>query len=470
MTPAPSTWREDAPALRPYQEEAVAWLGKRGSYGLFDEMRLGKTVTTLRDFCNVKESKPEARLLVVAPNNVIYNSWQPEVEKWTTLSCEVASGSARQRVAAIESGADVTVIAYDNIARELGRLNAQRYYYSLFDEAHAIKGPKTARTKAALSLRCVKRGMVTATPMLNRVDELWAPLFMIAPREFPSYWNFVTRYAVFGGYEGRQIIGIQNSQELRARMAPHCLRRLRRDVMADMPAPIPATTYVDLHPKQRAMYDTAVNELKIEIENGDIHEFDNPLTRLLRLRQIIATPACLGGDDDSAVLDAALDEIIGTDPQRKIVVFTQFLGAIRAMTARLDALGIGHAFIQGEGSTASSRADTIKEWSTDPRQRVLVASYGVAREGIDLSAADKGICLDLQWVPALQAQAEARLVNIARKQVPEIVRIHTRKTVDARVQALLANKQLAFNEIVEDNEFEKKVQALTLRELLEDAA
>jgi SNF2 family DNA or RNA helicase len=466
----PSCWRTDAPPLRPYQEAAVEWLSKRGSYGLFDEMRLGKTVTTLRDFANVREQKRDARLLVVAPNNVIYNSWRPEVEKWTTLSVEVASGTALQRVAAIEAGADVTVIAYDNLARELDRLNEQRFYYSLFDEAHAIKGPKALRTKAALALRCAKRGMVTATPMLNRVDELWALLFMIAPREFPSYWNFVTRYAVFGGYEGRQIIGIQNSAELRAKMGPYCLRRLRREVMADMPMPEPVATFVDLAPKQRAMYDTAVNELKVEIESGEIHEFDNPLTKLLRLRQIIATPACLGAPDESAVLDAAMEEILGTDPNRKIVVFTQFLGAIHAMRQRLDAAGIGHAFIQGEGSTASSRAETILEWAGSPRQRVLLASYGVAREGIDLSAADKGICLDLQWVPALQAQAEARLVNLARKQVPEIVRIHTRKTVDARVLRLLQEKQIAFNEVIEDNEFDRKVQAITLRELLEDAA
>jgi SNF2 family DNA or RNA helicase len=459
------TWRDDAPPLRHYQIDALDWLSKRGSYGLFDEMRLGKTATVLKDFDNTRATWRDARLLVVAPNNVILNAWQPEVMKWTTFSVEVATGTAKQRKAAINAGSDVLVIAYDNLARELNDLNAQRFYYGCYDEAHSVKGFKALRTKAALSLRLAKRGVVTATPMLNRVDELWPLLHLAAPKEFPSYWSFLTRYAVYGGYEGRQIVGIQNEAELRAKMAPYCLRRLRRDVMADLPDPTPVDLFVDLAPAQRAMYDTAVDELKIMIENKVVDEFENPLVRLLRLRQIIGTPACVGGPDDSAILDAAMEQIVGTDPRRKIVVFTQFLGVIEALRKRLAAAGIDAHHIQGEGMTARSRSETISAFSTDS-SRVLIASYGVAMQGIDLSAADLGICLDVMWVPMLQKQAESRMVNVERRQIPEIIRFHGKRTVATRVLSILREKQNASDSVLDNNEIEKVLSSMSLTELL----
>lgn len=697
------TWRDDAPPLRHYQQDAVEWMSKRGSYGLFDEMRLGKTMTLLRDWHNVRQTQPGARLLIVAPNNVILNAWLPEVQKWTTYGAEVATGTALQRQNAIEAGAPVTIIAYDNIAKELQRLQDQRFYYGGFDEAHAIKGWKTQRTKAAMSLRLAKKGLVTATPMLNRVDELWPMLAMISPRDFGTYWQFVNKFCntpdapiwmgdgsfkpigeiqvgdvvmgwtegashrrrlvhsvververrlapevikatlesgrfvkctpdhvwlsgnhnpdhmwvrirgdkphrkatlsfvvdplgdptpeqakaagwiggmydgegsrysiaqslsynpevhaaigerlkvlgipysnfddrvsflggrstwvkllnwsdpvkrdwlegrlltqlnrtrdrvvhvedlgpgevvsmqttsgnyvawgyasrncVFGGYENKQIIGIQNVARLKALMEPHCLRRKRADVMADMPPPVPIDIMVDLLPPQRKMYDDAVADLRIEIEKQIVSEFDNPLTRTLRLRQIIGTPACFGAPDDSAILDAATDHLLGSDPDRKTVIFSQFLDVLAAMGNRLDALDIGWHRIQGEGMTARRRADEITAWNHDS-SRVMLASYGVGREGVDLSAADLGICLDLQWVPALQLQAESRMVNVERRQIPEIIRFHARKTVSTRVLRILSEKQANFDTIVEVDEFVKAlVSTYTLSELLDD--
>lgn len=459
-------------ALYPYQREGVEWLRRRRAGILADEPGLGKSLQVLVDFALLRQHKPEARTLLVAPNLVIFKWAEQEISKWSTYSVEVASGTPLQRKAAIRAGADITIIAYDNLSRELVGLNEQRYYNLLFDESHNIKNVKAIRTKAALQLRGVRRTLITGSPLLNRVDELWPQLFMIAPAEFPNYWGFLNRYAVFGGYESRQIVGVQNARELRERLAPLMLRRLVKDVGDQIPPRRNIQVFVDMHPEQAKAYKQAKDELKIEIDGELLHEFDNPLTKFMRLRGISNTLAAVGGKDVSAKLDRAVElvEEIGSD--HKIVIFSGDLTTLHCMRDRLHKIGINAPIlagtVDGQRMDARARQPLIDAFQTQAQPRVLLASHGVSREGIDLYAADYGVVLDKMWQPQLQEQEYRRLQRTGQKSDRvTFYELFSRKTVEERVEKILAAKEITFETVIAETDLKRTLVDELIRSLNE---
>lgn len=458
-------WRPDALPLRPYQAEGVEWMSKRGSYLLADEMGLGKTAMILKDFSLMREKIPKARLLVVSPNLNLYTPWQDEIEKWTTFSAEVATGSPTKRAKAIDAKADVTVIAYDNIDRELARLNSTGFEYVIFDEAHKIKNPKSKRTKAAFNLRSMKRGLSTGTPILNRVDELWPLLFIIDPVRFHNYWTFLNKYAVFGGYENKQVIGVQNAAELRAIVNPLMLRRLKADVMKALPPKTYVKRECDLLPVQRKMYDKAKDELILELESEST-DITNPLTKLTRLKQIIGTPACFDLPDVSGKLDLAMEVLSEIGEDEKVVFFTQHLGVARALNRRLATACVPHLMHTGD-QVGTERADAVRTFQGSTKVRALVCTYGVSTEGITLNAATHAIMVDKLYVPAMQTQAEDRL-HRNREDNVTIIELFARKTVEQKIEKMLAGKRKVFDAVITEDTFEAGLRPDELKDLLRD--
>jgi SNF2 family DNA or RNA helicase len=456
-------------ALYPYQREGVEWLRPRRSGLIADEPGLGKSLQVIVNFANLRTVRPDARVLLTAPNNVIYKWAEVEWGKWSTFSVEVATGTAQQRKKAIESGSDVTIVAYDNLNRNLADFNKQGYYQLLFDESHNIKNRSALRTKAAFALRGAQRFLITGSPLLNRVDELWSQLFMIDPIVFGNYWGFVNRYAVFGGYEGRQIIGVQNARELRGKIAPYMLRRLVKDVGKQIPPRTNIPVFVDLLPEQRKAYDIAKNELKIEFEGQVVHEFSNPLTAFMRLRQISNTLASVGGPDVSAKLDRAVELVQQIGPDHKVVIFSGDITSLHCLRERLERIGINAPIIagtvDGKRMDASKREPVIQAFQTQRDPRVLLASYGVAREGIDLYAASYGITLDRMWVPDLQDQAYRRLQRTGQTADHVIFYdLTANKTVEQRVEKILAAKQQTVDTVIKESDLKTSLVAQAMKD------
>lgn len=461
-------WRADAPPLYGYQEEGRQWLRTKMSALLADEMGLGKTVQVLAAFCDFRAMRPGSRLLVVAPNRLL-STWEEEALKWTTLSVAVATGSASKRLDAIEANADITLIAYDNLARNLPDLNDTGFAMVAFDEAHYLKNQRSKRTKAAFGLRCLRRVLMTGSPILNRVDELWPLLFLIDPPQFSNYWTFVNRYAVFGGWQDKQIIGVQNAAELRSRLTPLMLRRLKDDVLDTLPPKTVVRRECDLNPAQRKMYDQARDELRMEFADRT-EEISNPLTKLLRLKQVTGTPACFGASDDSGKLDLLMDVLDEIGDDHKVVVFTGFRGVAAAVEARLIAAKIPYARYTGaekdDARTAARRRFQAVP-ITEGGPRVLICSYGVATEGITLHAASHAVMIDKLYVPMLQKQAEDRLHRAGQKDNVTIIELFARRTIDTRIEKILATKRSVFDAVISEDAFEAILKADVLA-LLDD--
>ena len=465
------TLRLDVPPMYAHQTEAVEWARARGAYIEGDPMGAGKTRISLADFDNLVQVKPDARLLVVAKKDLLgwhrdpemRENWSAEIPKWTTFDFAVATGTSAQRERAIELRKPITLISYDNIWRNLPDLNKVTYDMVVYDEAHKLKNRKSQRTQGAFMLKAMKRVFLTGSPLLNRVDELWPMLFLCDPSRFPNYWSFINRYAVFGGYQDKQIIGVQNEAELRSILRQYMIRRPVETISKSLPPMTIQKRYCDLEPTvQKPMYTRLKDELELEWADTPLEEIGNPMVRTLRLRQVIATPAHFGAADKSGKLDLAeevLDEIGG---EWKIVIATNHIPAVASMCARMKNLGISYVRFTGQEKDAE-RAENKSNFQNVPigkgGPQVLIATYPVVTEGHNLYAANYAIKLDKLYVPALDDQFNKRLHRPGQVNPVTIIELHARHTVEQRIERILATKRGVFDSVVNEDDFEAGLRA-----------
>jgi hypothetical protein len=178
----------------PHQIEGVRELDRRTSFILADEMGLGKSIQALTVAAVAFERGETSRILVICPASLKGN-WADEIKAHTLFSTTVLAGSRKQRDKQLETLAtDILIVNYEQVESHLARLNGMGFGIAIYDEAHYIKGRKSARTRACQGLRMPRHFLLTGSPLLNQVDDLWTLLNRIDPAEFPTYWRFVNRY------------------------------------------------------------------------------------------------------------------------------------------------------------------------------------------------------------------------------------------------------------------------------------
>lgn len=444
--------------LYPHQAEGITWLRRRRNWLLADEMGLGKTLTALMIAAEDADRRP-TRILVVATASLKYN-WVAEIEHFTLFTATVLTGTADKRSKMLtDFNTDVLIINYEQVIAHLEQLNALDFNIVIFDEAHYIKNHSSKRTKAALKLLADRYFLITGSPLLNRVPDLWTLLHRIDPPVFPSYWRFVNHYCIYGGYAGKEMVGVKNQKELHAHLANYMLRRKKADVL-DLPDKQVIQVMVDLSPEQSKVYKEVWKEMQLTLPSSpDPVEIENALTRFLRLKQICSTTANVGLPDHSVKLDQLEDmveEIITSG--ESVVIFTQFRGTLAAVTRRLSTAKPGRpAFdcYEISGSTPpSQRVPIVAEW--DKRTRAgkpgaLVCMLQVAGVGLNMTAANKCIMTDKLFVPKMNEQAHDRLHRIGASdtQPVQIYELIARKTIEQRIEAILKSKTALFDELIE---------------------
>ena len=455
----------------PHQIRGIRDLAKRGSFLLADEMGLGKTLQALTVAAIDFERGWANRVIAVTPASLKWN-WKAEIQEFTKFSCYVLDGTPRQRTAQLEEFVDqkidILIVNYEQVVAHLDHLNKIGFDIAIFDEAHYLKGHKTKRTKACHQLRSTRNFLLTGSPLLNQVNELWSLLYMIAPTEFPNYWKFVNRYAVFGGYKDKQIIGVKNSLELQERVAGVMLRRLKKDVL-DLPDKQYVPVRIDLHPEQRKLYDQAVEEMKIDLpDNPNPMEIENALSRFLRLKQICGTTAAISGyEDHSTKLDVCVERAVEiTENDERVVIFTQFRKIQECIMRRLQE---DHGILCWElnGDTPKKeRVAVVKDWANHPKSGAIVCMLQVAGVGLNMTAASKCIFVDKLFVPKLNEQAEDRLhrIGASKTQPIQIIHLIARNTIESRIESILKRKRKLFDTLVEDNTWRKALYTAIVAE------
>lgn len=432
-----------------HQIEGVRWMARRPSLILADDMGLGKSLQALTVAAVDFDHRGASRVLVVCPANLKRN-WQAEISKLTHFSSEILDGSPRQREAQLNHfSSDILITNYEQIDKHLDALNRMLFDVVIYDEAHYLKNYKSKRTKAALKLDSPRHLLLTGTPILNRVDELWPLLHRAQPAKWPNYFKFINEYCIIteipvGKKRVRKPTGVKPGKkvELLDHLAEIMLRR-EKDEALDLPDKIWTPIYVDLSPAQREYHDAiAVAE-------------PNPAVRFLRQKQVCSTTLTVDEEDDSAKLDVAVERAVQlNDEGRPVVIFTQFRRTLEALGNRLMDASVDTFALHGD-ITPADREVNVDRWRTNGG--ALLCMYQVAGTGWTFTEADTVILVDKLYTPKLNDQAVDRLHRIGQTNHVTVLDLIAVDTVEHRIEKILAEKKHLFDTIIDAVDVERMI-------------
>ena len=420
--------------LRPYQIKGVNWLCFLRQAGLgamlADDMGLGKT---LQMMCAL-----QGRSLIVAPTSVLFN-WAAEIKKFRP-SLKVAAYYGGQR--SLDLNADVVLTSYGVLRLDLERLRTTEWDTIVLDEAQVIKNPDSQVAKAAHALRGVFRATLSGTPVENRLDDLWSQFHFINPGLLGSREDFLERYA-------RPIGRGENDAalKLKLRIKPFILRRLKKEVAADLPPRTEMVLSNELSADERATYDAIFaatrKEVVADLEGGG--SILKALEAILRLRQACCHRALIPGavkegesETSSKVelLMETLDESLSEG--HKSLVFSQWTSFLDKIAIELRQRGI--AFSRIDGST-QNRQQLVEEFQGSGGPPIMLISLKAGGVGLTLTAADHVFIMDPWWNPAVEDQAADRAHRIGQQNPVMIHRLVARDTIEEKILLLQEKKK-----------------------------
>jgi superfamily II DNA or RNA helicase len=424
--------------LRDYQARGVDWLAflRRAGLGavLADDMGLGKTLQTICAF-----PAPPARSLVVCPKSVVYN-WEAEIARFRPgTSVAIYHGPKR----AFDRRAAVTLTTYAVLRLDAEKLAAESWDTVVLDEAQAIKNESSQTARAAFDLHASFKIALSGTPVENRLEELWSVMHFANPGLLGGRTRFHDAYAtpIAAGDAAA-------AARLRAKIRPVLLRRLKRDVLPELPPRTDVVLHVELEEAERVVYDAvraaARKELaKIVAEGAG---FMAALEALLRLRQAACHPALVPGSDPAAFttsskVDALLEALTDAAADgHKALVFSQWTSLLDLVEPHLEAAGV--PFLRLDGSVGTeARGRIVNDFQESGGPPVLLASLKAGGTGLNLTAADHVFLLDPWWNPAAEDQAADRAHRIGQERPVMVYRLVAKDTVEERILALQEKKR-----------------------------
>lgn len=466
-------WVLDSIEYYEHQITGIRWMSKKGSFICADDMGLGKSLEAITTFAVDIKLGYSSKMIVVCPVS-LKDNWADELDKFTRIPYVVLGNwdkkspmSVVKRTQQIlefaaKPGPKVLIVNYEQVSSHLPELNAIGFDIRVFDEGHYLQNHKAKRTKACMALFGRRTFHLTGSPMLAHVDGLWTLLNMVAPGEFPSYYTFLNRYAVFGGYKDKQIIGVKNEKELIEKLQYHMIRRLKEEVL-NLKEPQIIQVRVDLHPEQRKLYEQAEEEMQITLPgNPTPMMVDNALTKALRLKQICGTTAAFEGyGDHSYKLDRSTEMLVElAENGHKTIVYTQFRDVLEAQVQRAKKEGLIVYELHGH-VPKEQRIPLVRAWSADPRPAVIACMIQVAGIGLNMTASRHMIFLDKLWTPMLNRQAIDRANRIGQDETQsvQVFELICKGTVENRVEQILRVKKKLFEALIEESDYKRRLVA-----------
>lgn len=470
----PEGFRE---VLRPYQKYGFKWLKTLALAGfggiLADEMGLGKTLQAISLMESLKDDGDNTPDLVVCPASLCYN-WQEEIGRFAPeLTSCVLSGTATERKNALavigEQGAkknrsaDIYITSYDSLRKDITLYEKLKFNVLILDEAQYIKNQKAGMTKAVKVLNGQHRFAMTGTPIENRLAELWSIFDYLMPGFLYDYKDFAGRFETPIAKTKDQ----NAAEKLKSMVRPFILRRLKSDVLKDLPEKLEEVRYVRFEDDQRKVYDGQVVKLKqiIENSNGNNEDKIRILAELTKLRQICCDPSLLfdnyqgGSAKRKGCLDLITSAISGG---HRMLVFSQFTSMLELLEKDLKDEGIEYFKITG-ATPKEQRIKMVHEFN-EGNVPVFLISLKAGGTGLNLTGADVVIHYDPWWNLAAQNQATDRAHRIGQKNKVTVYRMIMKDTIEEKILGLQEAKKDLADAILEGES--KSLFALSGDELL----
>ena len=431
--------------LRHYQEMGYQWFKSLSEYHLggilADDMGLGKTVQTIAYLLSEPSDKPH---LVVVPSSVIYN-WQNECERFApTLQVEVIAGSPEERQQLIEDAkdADIWITSYGTIRQDVEMYQDVHFHSLILDEAQFIKNYATKTSKAIRQIKATKRYALSGTPIENSIDELWAIFQVVLPGLMPSLKKF------------RKL----EPSKIATLTRPFVLRRLKEDVLKELPDKIEAVHVSELTKEQKNLYIGYMQELQeMTSESIAANNFQQNRMKILagitRLRQLCCHPSLFieNYEGRSGKLDDLMDTIQKMMANgRRMLIFSQFTSMHNLFIEALDKLGIDYFYLHGQ--TPAKDRVSMSQAFNEGEKSVFLISLRAGGTGLNLTGADTVILYDLWWNPAVEDQAAGRAHRFGQKNVVQVIRFITEGTIEEKIYELQQKKRELIDQVIQPGE------------------
>jgi SNF2 family DNA or RNA helicase len=461
--------------LRPYQRFGYKWLKTLSHYGfggiLADDMGLGKTLQVLV-FIDEERKKDKRPCLVVAPTSLIYN-WKAESDKFMpSLKVSVIHGTKAERKLLLESSkeSDIIVTSYGSLKRDIARYQKIDFSYIFVDEAQHIKNPNTLNANSVKSIKAKGYFAMTGTPIENSLTELWSIFDFIMPGYLMSHNSFVNKFE-------KPIVHKNDMEKLNLLsrfIRPFVLRRLKREVLQELPEKIESKVIADMTKEQRKIYAAYLKQAQGEIAN-EIKErgFDRSKIKILalltRLRQICCHPAMFvenykGGSGKLETLLEIIEASIASG--HRLLLFSQFTSMLEIIGKALKESGKSYFYLDGS-TKAKDRIDMVNRFNNGEREMFLI-SLKAGGTGLNLTGADMVIHYDPWWNPAVEDQATDRAYRIGQTKAVQVFKIITKGTIEEKIFELQEKKRGLINNVIQPGEnLLTKLREEEIRELFQ---
>ncbi len=455
--------------LRDYQKEGLRWLKQLSVMNLggilADDMGLGKTLQLIAFVMSEKRERPS---IVICPSSLVYN-WYKEIQKFTPeAKTLIIDGSApiRKTLIGKTKKYDFIITSYAMIRRDFEEYSDTEFEFCIIDEAQNIKNAKSLNAKSVKTIRAKNKFALTGTPVENSLSELWSVFDFCNPGYLEDYQTFRQLYEtpIMNGETAA-------ADTLRKKISPFMLRRMKKEVLDELPEKIENTLFVNMTEEQTKMYvsfkELAKNRATILLDDTNKQRAGMEiLTLLLRLRQICCHPSLFDSAYKySGAKTELLKELIENAvlSGHRILIFSQFTSMLGIIQDKLCEWN--YDCFRIDGSTPSEERTNMAERFNNGEKDIFLISLKAGGTGLNLTGADMVIHFDPWWNPAVMDQASDRAYRIGQKRAVQIIKLAAKDTIEEKILQLQEQKKAIADDIITSNN--NLLKNMTSSEILE---
>ena len=437
--------------LRDYQKYGYKWLKYLTDNNLgaclADDMGLGKTLQAIALLTNLHEEKKK-KSMVIMPKSLIYN-WENEIKRFSPkLKVGVYYGINRD-FSSLKK-ADVILTTYGTIRNDIENLLEQKFDLLVLDESQNIKNINSQTTKAVLLLDAKKRVALSGTPIENNLLELYSLFRFLNPEMFGSVQEFTNDYIVpIQKYSDTSTI-----EELRKKIYPFLLRRVKKEVLADLPDKIEKLVYVDMNDEHRRFYEERRKYYYSLLEKNTSSQgnFDKffVLQAINELRHIVSSPELESKKIISSKKEVLIENVIeAIENNHKVLVFVNYLSSIESICDSLKENKIKYLKMTGQ---TKDRQNLVDKFQNDSRYKVFVMTLKTGGVGLNLVSADTIFIYDPWWNTTVENQAIDRAYRLGQDKTVFAYKMIMRNTIEEKILKLQEIKNKLLDDLIsEDN-------------------
>ena len=469
--------------LRPYQKEGFKWINEITDLGfggvLADDMGLGKTLQIIAFLLSQKKSKS----IVVVPTSVIYN-WIDEFEKFApSIRIGLVHGSKSKRDKVLrdfkrglgikieeENLKEKSYEKYDVLLTTYGTLkNDEKAYenlsfdYCIIDEAQNIKNPSAQATLSVKNIKSRCNIALTGTPIENNLMELWSIFDFVMPGYLFTKERFRERF----------ILDESNLSELKSLITPFILRRLKEEVLSELPEKLEKKYLVEMKGKQKQLYSFYVKAIKNQLNENKSSEKSgrdkiNLFAYLTKLREICLDPSIVvpdykGGSSKLTVVREIVKD--ASESGKKILLFSQFTSVLQKIEEDFKKEDISYLYLDG-GTSAKDRVERVKKFNEDSNIKVFLISLKAGGVGLNLTSASVVIHFDPWWNPSVEDQATDRVHRFGQENKVEVIKLVAKDTIEEKIVLMQEDKRELIQSLIDGKTMDGKgLKRLTEEEI-----